>query len=354
MVKRFCLLVILIVFCCFSFAQSVGTSFEDLTFEQLKTKAKNSGKLIFIDCYTEWCGPCKKMVRETFPLKEVGEYMDSTFISAKFDCEKGEGIDIRERFGVSSYPTYLILDSDGKVINTTGGFHNGNDFIVLLRKLSSSGINLDTYGKRYNEGDRSQQFIYDYCEMLIGAKQYQNVVKILDDLLIKDGFDKFYWPLYSTSCFNDYSSLVINHIVNNKAKVTELVGEDAVNKRLSSTFSLPLSRIYCVSELALDSTHLQLLETVRNLKMPKGNDLYYFIEAIKLRQEKKFDDLLSLYENEIFNLPITRRFSLDRGLFMIENLNPAQKNRVKTYAIKMLEKEPVGSKYASVYIKYVN
>ncbi|GAB1473778.1 hypothetical protein MASR2M69_12190 [Bacteroidota bacterium] len=141
------------------------------------------------------------MVKETFPLKEVGEYMDSTFISAKFDCEKGEGIDIRERFGVSSYPTYLILDSDGKVINTTGGFHNGNDFILLLRKLSSSGINLDTYGKRYSDGDRSHQFIYDYCEMLIGAKQYQSVVKILDELVIKDGFDKFYWPLYSTSCF---------------------------------------------------------------------------------------------------------------------------------------------------------
>lgn len=354
MVKRFCLLVILIVFCCFSFAQSVGTSFEDLTFEQLKTKAKNSGKLIFIDCYTEWCGPCKKMVRETFPLKEVGEYMDSTFISAKFDCEKGEGIDIRERFGVSSYPTYLILDSDGKVINTTGGFHNGNDFILLLRKLSSSGINLDTYGKRYVDGDRSHQFIYDYCEMLIGAKQYQSVVKILDELVIKDGFDKFYWPLYSTSCFNDYSSHVIKHIVNNKAKVIELVGEEAVNKRLSSTFSFPLSKIYCVSELILDSTQIQLIGIVRNLKMPKGNDLYYFIKAIELRQNENIDDLISLYENEICNLPTTRRFSLDRGLFMLENLSPVQKQRAISYANKILEKEPVGSKYASTYSKYVN
>lgn len=328
---------------------TTGTKFEEISFEQLKAKAKSSGKLIFIDCYTQWCGPCKKMVKETFPVKEVGEYMDSVFVSAKFDCEHGEGIEIRERFGVSSYPTYLILDATGKVINTTGGFHKADAFIELLKKLSAVGVDLENYGNRYIAGDRSKQFIKDYCEMLIGARQYSKVVAILDDLLVKEGFEKFYWPVYATSCFNDYSSEVIKYIVNNKSSVILLVGEEAVNKRLSATYNFPLSKIFCVPKMVFDEAQLNLIQTVRNLNMPKGNELYFYIQAIDMRKSNDYEKLISLYETEICKLPVTRRFSLDRGLFLIADLTPAQLERVKKYAADMFAKEPNGSKYAPSY-----
>ena len=40
----------------------VGVKFEDLTFKEALAKAKAENKLVFMDCYTSWCGPCKKML----------------------------------------------------------------------------------------------------------------------------------------------------------------------------------------------------------------------------------------------------------------------------------------------------
>jgi uncharacterized protein YyaL (SSP411 family) len=60
----------------------------------LSFKAKKENKLIFVDAYASWCGPCKLMVKNIFPLKTVGDYYNSHFINAKIDMEKGEGIEL--------------------------------------------------------------------------------------------------------------------------------------------------------------------------------------------------------------------------------------------------------------------
>lgn len=60
-------------------AQEKGTRFENITLEEALAKATKkekaggkSPKLIFVDCYTSWCGPCKKMASQVFPLSING------------------------------------------------------------------------------------------------------------------------------------------------------------------------------------------------------------------------------------------------------------------------------------------
>ncbi len=86
------LLVFLGYFAAFgSFAQ--GINFEhELTFEQALEKAKTEGKIVFMDCYTTWCGPCKKLSAETFTNNEVGEYFNSHFVNLKMDMEKAKAL----------------------------------------------------------------------------------------------------------------------------------------------------------------------------------------------------------------------------------------------------------------------
>ena len=62
-----------------------GIAFEDstVTFADACAKAKAEGKMIFIDCYTSWCGPCKRMAREIFPQKVVGDFFNKTFVCLK-------------------------------------------------------------------------------------------------------------------------------------------------------------------------------------------------------------------------------------------------------------------------------
>ena len=55
--------------------------------------AAKENKMVFIDFYTTWCGPCKRMSKEVFPQQEVGEYFNRTFISLKLDAEKENGLE---------------------------------------------------------------------------------------------------------------------------------------------------------------------------------------------------------------------------------------------------------------------
>lgn len=92
-----------------------GIKFENLTFEEAIQKAKEENKLIFLDAYAVWCGPCKMMDRTTFKSEEVGKVFNKNFINIKIDMEKGEGPDIARKYQVRAYPTMMLINADGKV-----------------------------------------------------------------------------------------------------------------------------------------------------------------------------------------------------------------------------------------------
>lgn len=99
-----------LLFTVFAFGQ--GIQFENSDFKTIIAKAKKENKLIFLDAYTDWCTPCKMMVKNIFPLKSVGDYYNANFINAKIDMEKGEGIELAKKFGVKVYPSYLFINVD--------------------------------------------------------------------------------------------------------------------------------------------------------------------------------------------------------------------------------------------------
>ena len=73
---------------------------EGTTLEQASAKAKAENKLIFIDCYTQWCGPCKKMSKEVFPQASVGDYMNPKYISLKLDMETPYGAPLAKKWQI--------------------------------------------------------------------------------------------------------------------------------------------------------------------------------------------------------------------------------------------------------------
>ena len=53
-------------------------------------RAKEQNRLIFMDCYTVWCGPCKGLAQDVFPQKQVGDFFNAHFVNVKYDMEKGD------------------------------------------------------------------------------------------------------------------------------------------------------------------------------------------------------------------------------------------------------------------------
>ena len=61
---------------------------EGLTWEQVKQKAKQENKYIFLDCFATWCAPCKKMDLDVYTNDTVGSYFNEKFISVKVQMDK--------------------------------------------------------------------------------------------------------------------------------------------------------------------------------------------------------------------------------------------------------------------------
>lgn len=140
--------------------QAQGISFEHGTFDEALQKANAENKILFMDCYTTWCGPCKMLQNNTFPNPEVGSFFNDNFISIKIDCEKGEGPSICGRFGVSAYPTLLFIDGSGKVVQKTMGYRPPESLISEGRRaMGGSTSVLNEYKNKYTAGDRSEDVL---------------------------------------------------------------------------------------------------------------------------------------------------------------------------------------------------
>ncbi|MEL7341545.1 MAG: thioredoxin family protein, partial [Bacteroidota bacterium] len=103
-------------------AMAEGIVFFEGSWSEALATARSQRKLIFVDAYTEWCGPCKMMNRNTFPSDQVGELFNSSFVNVKLDMEKGEGLTFASRYQVNAYPTLLFLNHKGEIVHKALGY----------------------------------------------------------------------------------------------------------------------------------------------------------------------------------------------------------------------------------------
>lgn len=116
--------------------QEGGIKFKNISLEKAKSEAKENEQLIFIDAHTSWCGPCKKMAATSFKNAEVGELYNEKFINLKIDCEKdADGPEIARLYKVYSYPTLLIINSEGKLIKQIVGYKTEDQLIAFANSV---------------------------------------------------------------------------------------------------------------------------------------------------------------------------------------------------------------------------
>ena len=96
-------------------------------------KAKTEKKAIFLDFYTSWCMPCRMMDESVFSDWDVAEYMAENVVSLKVNAEKGRGIDLKNKFGIGAYPTFVFLGPDGTEISRKEGTSSIADFKKMAK-----------------------------------------------------------------------------------------------------------------------------------------------------------------------------------------------------------------------------
>lgn len=119
-------------------SENSGIIFETKSFDEALKLSKSSNKLIFLDAYAAWCGPCKYMAANTFKDENVANLFNENFINLKIDMEKGEGPALAKRYSVTAYPTLLFINGDGEVFHKVLGAKRAEEFLNIAQKVLSA------------------------------------------------------------------------------------------------------------------------------------------------------------------------------------------------------------------------
>jgi thioredoxin 1 len=142
--KKIAFLSFLITAISFSSMAQSGIKFEEDAWALIISKAKAENKLIFLDAYTSWCGPCKMLQSRVFPDVELGKYFGENFLSTKIDMEKGEGPSLAKKYAVRAYPTLLFIDPNTQqVVHKVLGYRNVDQLksVAIEAKIRSEKSN---------------------------------------------------------------------------------------------------------------------------------------------------------------------------------------------------------------------
>lgn len=281
---------------------SAQTEFRHIGFDEALVAAKQENKLVFIDFYTTWCGPCKRMSSQVFPQKTVGDYMNATFVPLKLDAEN-DGLELAKRYEIKSYPTYVIVDTEGKEVARFSGSMEADRFIGKLQASIDPEMKPERIKERYDNGERTPKLIDTYAMQLMEARKEEEGFKVIDDYFASlSDADRlkeenlFIFTTYTFSLDNDRARFMVAHR-------NDFAGENApmVKERVTRLYNSELDKYfsgYMLSEGRYSPEVFgKLKEEMNELGLNKDNvcaPVYAFIEK---RAELSDSEFLTYCEN---------------------------------------------------------
>jgi thioredoxin-related protein len=162
-----------------------------LSWEQIKEKAKQENKFIFVDAFATWCGPCKKMDKEIYTDQGVGEVVNQNFLSVKVQMDQTSNdnemikswygvAQTLNGYGIDGYPSFLFFSPDGKLAYKAVGFLDKERFIALTKEALTDP---NTRYAKSIEKFKSQQLAYDempdLARQALAKKDKETSIKIV-------------------------------------------------------------------------------------------------------------------------------------------------------------------------------
>jgi thiol-disulfide isomerase/thioredoxin len=343
-------------------SQNRSIKFNDKTWDEIVAMAKEQNRMIFLDAYASWCGPCKWMAANMFTNDTVADYYNKTFICASFDMEKGEGINLRKKYEVRAYPSLIFINPDESMVHEkVGAPQRVRDYLDIAMVAQNPDECLASCIRRYNAGDNSPQLIQTYLYRLADA--YVSVTPVLTKYFAtqkeSDLYKRGNWNIMYRFA-GDMNDPLFDFLLKHRAEYSKAYTKDSVNHKIAEVFSNSLrGSLRNGNTKKADSLYMTLKEKIRTSGF-EGSDKIIFTSDLQYFQvkgrNKEFLDLA--YEN-LDKYCSGDHYMLSNVALFVSNVSNDQKylDKALSWSKKSvsIKEEPFNADiYASILFKLGN
>ncbi len=306
--KKIVITIGLLVVISFAMAQ---TDFRHITYDEAIVAAKAENKMIFMDFYTVWCGPCAMMAKQVFPQKEVGDYLNARFVCIKLDAEK-EGTDLAQRYNVKAFPTFIVIDAEGKELMRKVGSASAQGFLAEMEQQFNPEKSYDRLEARYQSGERTPELIRTYASLQKSKKAARDIVKsyfdgLSDEQRVKEE-NSFIYMDYTEKLEDEY----IRYMIANRDRFTASLKEE-IMERVSSMYvdQVAFSGFLKYDRELLENTRKEIEQL--GLNADGRYDLMF--RFVACRENDDWGRYLDLFEKEYDVMSLDDKRTVTIGMF---------------------------------------
>jgi thioredoxin-related protein len=163
-----------VVVCLFNVAAHEEEPFHDLSFDAACKLAGEQNKVVMIDFYTTWCGPCKMLDKNTWSDRTVQKWLGEKTVSLKLDAEKE--VSLAKKYRVSAYPTILFIKPDGEVIDRLVGYADPKKFLESSNASLSGDTSIIRAQRAAEDGENDPMARMNYGRELVRTGEHEKAL----------------------------------------------------------------------------------------------------------------------------------------------------------------------------------
>lgn len=169
-----------------------GIRFFEGNYDAALAQAAKESKIVFIDFYADWCGPCKAMAKEVFTDSLIGDYFNRKIIALQINTEKKENKDIVKKYKVSAMPTLAFIQPAGKLISISAGARDQQGLLKMAKVATGDALSFE---KLYEKHKSTPEDVVTTRELLKEAPDYVGSL---------EGIDAQKWITRINKVYKDY------------------------------------------------------------------------------------------------------------------------------------------------------
>lgn len=226
--------------------------------------AKASGKLIFLDIYATWCGPCKYLENNVYTDTGLGAYYNDNYINLKMDGETTFGAQMARKYSLSAYPTMYYLNADEKVITKLVGVREAEPLTTIGETISENAERLSYYEKNFRTGNLNAIELMNYQGLLAKTEQTELANEVANMIIPSLKEEDILSPEFKSIVINsstDIDGKVYQIVSENREKLNETWSDQEIDQLFANIFNATLFR-------AISNNDLELLQRILNDFLP--------------------------------------------------------------------------------------